>query len=162
MRRMLRDALKKAGKAKEKKAALGEDINIEEFEKEESDEHETVESLDQLPGKYQEKMLKVGVDPVSEDRGGSFMMMDQSGILAESRSESIELLNIKDALEKYSWLSDYMWKAIDVDTDKYTAETALGELGGFFIRALPGAILFFPSRPVCLLEMKDSPKPSTI
>jgi len=144
VRRMLRDTLKKAEKAKKKKATLGEDINLEEFEKEEAGEHEEVESLDQLPSRYQETMLKVGVDPGADERGGSFMMMDQSGILAESRSKSIELLNIRDALEKYNWLSDYMWNAIDVDTDKYTAETALGEPGGFFIRALPGAKTVFP------------------
>lgn len=141
---MLRNTLEKAKKAKKKKALLGEDIELEKFEKEEAGEHEEIESLEQLPEKYQKTMLKVGVDPGAEERGGSFMMMDQSSILAESRSESIEILNIKAALEKYDWLADYMWQIISVDTDKYTAETALGEPGGFFIHALPGAKTVFP------------------
>jgi len=141
---MLQDTLKKAEKAKKKKAALGEDIELEEFETEKADEHEEVESLEDLPKNYQNSLRQVGVDPDSEERGGSFMMMDQSSIMAQSTTESIELMNIRDALEKYSWLSDYMWNAISVDTDKYTAETALGDPGGFFIRALPGAKTVFP------------------
>ena len=141
---MLQNSLKKAKKAKKKEANFGEDIDIEEFKIEEPDEHESVESLEEIPKKYQNTLLQVGVDPKSEERGGSFMMMDQSGIMAQSHTESIEILNIKDALEKYDWLSDYMWNAIAVDTDKYTAETALGDPGGFFIRAKPGAKTVFP------------------
>ena len=41
-------------------------------------------------------------------------------------------------LEKYEWVKDYIWNAVPVDTDKYTAQTALGEPGGYFIRSLPG------------------------
>lgn len=141
---MLPSTLERAKKARKKKALYGEDVDLEEFEREDVGEHEEVSSLDELPSKYQETMLKVGVDPSLQERGGSFMMMDQSGIHASSGSENIEVMNIKKALEKYSWLSDYMWNLIEVDTDKFTAETALGEPGGFFIRALPGAKTVFP------------------
>ncbi len=141
---MLQNSVKKAKKAKEKEANLGEDIDIEEFKIEEPGEHESVESLEEIPKKYQNTLLQVGVDPKSDERGGSFMMMGQSEIIAQSHTESIEILNIGDALKKYDWLSDYMWNAIAVDTDKYTAEAALGDPGGFFIRAKPGAKTVFP------------------
>jgi Fe-S cluster assembly scaffold protein SufB len=152
---MLQNSLKKAKDSKKKEANLSEDIDIEEFKIEEPGEHESVESLEEIPKKYQNTLLQVGVDPKSEERGGSFMMMGQSEIIAQSNTESIELLNIRDALEKYDWLSDYMWNAIDVDTDKYTAETALGDPGGFFIRANQELKQCSLSRHVCLLEMKD-------
>ena len=42
-------------------------------------------------------------------------------------------MNMKDALEKYDWVNDYMWNAVAIDTDKYTAETALRDSGGYFI-----------------------------
>ena len=42
---MLRNTLERAEKAKKKKAALGSDVEIEEFEGEEAGEHEEVESL---------------------------------------------------------------------------------------------------------------------
>gem|GEM_PF-6099588 len=90
---------KKAEKAKKEKAALGEDIELEEFETEKAGEHEEVESLEDLPKNYQNTLRQVGVDPDSEERGGSFMMMDQSSIMAQSTTESIELMNIRDALE---------------------------------------------------------------
>lgn len=139
------DTLKKrAEKAKKKKAALGEDIELEEFEKEEPGEHEKMESLEELPGKYKEDILKVGVEPTGAGRAGSFLQIDQSGVCSNCGAESIELMNMPDAREKYDWLNDYMWKAVPVDTDKYTAETALRESGGYFIRSLPGSKEIFP------------------
>lgn len=139
------DTLKKrAEKAREKKAALGEDIELEEFEKEEPDEHESVENLDELPEKYKKDILNVGVDPSGAGRAGSFLQIDQSGVCTNCGTESIELMNMKDAMEKHDWLKDYMWKAVAIDADKYTAETALRESGGYFIRSLPGTKEVFP------------------
>jgi len=139
------DTLKKrAEKARKKKAALGEDIDIEQFEKEEAGEHEEIKSLEELPEKDKETLLKVGVEATGAGRAGSFMQIDQSGVCTSCTSESIELMGIQQALEKYNWLSDYMWNAVPVDTDKYTAETALGEPGGYFIRSLPGSREIFP------------------
>lgn len=152
---MLRDTLKRAEKAKKKPAALGEDVDIEEFEQEEEGEHEKIESLQELPNKYQETLLKVGVDPTEQGRAGSFMQIDQSGVCSNCSSESIELMNIKDAAEKYSWLSDYMWKAVEVDADKYTAETELRSSNGYFIRALPGAREVFPIQACMFIGDKD-------
>ncbi|AEG19051.1 SufB/SufD family protein [Methanobacterium paludis] len=152
---MLRDTLKRAEKAKKKPAALGEDVDIEEFEQEEEGEHEKIESLQELPNKYQETLLKVGVDPTEQGRAGSFMQIDQSGVCSNCSSESIELMNIKDAAEKYSWLSDYMWKAVAVDADKYTAETELRSSNGYFIRALPGSREVFPIQACMFIGDKD-------
>jgi uncharacterized protein len=152
---MLRDTLKRAEKAKKKPAALGEDVDIEEFEQEEEGEHEKIESLQELPNKYQETLLKVGVDPTEQGRAGSFMQIDQSGVCSNCSSESIELMNMKDAAEKYSWLSDYMWKAVAVDADKYTAETELRSSNGYFIRALPGAREVFPIQACMFIGDKD-------
>jgi uncharacterized protein len=152
---MLRDTLKRAEKAKKKPATLGEDVDIEEFEQEEEGEHEKIESLQELPNKYQETLLKVGVDPTEQGRAGSFMQIDQSGVCSNCSSESIELMNIKDAAEKYSWLSDYMWKAVAVDADKYTAETELRSSNGYFIRALPGSREVFPIQACMFIGDKD-------
>lgn len=139
------DTLKKrAEKAREKKAALGEDIELEEFEKEEPGEHESVENLDELPEKYKKDILNVGVDPSGAGRAGSFLQIDQSGVCTNCGTESIELMNMKDAMEKHDWLKDYMWKAVAIDSDKYTAETALRESSGYFIRSLPGTKEVFP------------------
>jgi len=141
---MLQNTVERAEKAKKKKAALGEDVNIEEFEMESPEEHEKIDSLEDLPKKAQETLLKVGVEPSGEGRIGSFLQMDQSNVCTNCQSESIELMGMKQALDKYDWLQDYMWKAVQVDADKYTAQTALGETGGYFIRSLPGSKEVFP------------------
>ncbi len=139
------DTLKnRAEKARKKKAALGEDIELEEFEREEPGEHEKMESLEKLPEKYKKDVLNVGVEPTGAGRAGTFLQIDQSNVCTNCGAESIELMNMKDALEKHDWLNDYMWKAVAVDADKYTAETALRESGGYFIRSLPGSKEVFP------------------
>jgi Fe-S cluster assembly scaffold protein SufB len=150
------DTLKKrAEKAKEKKALLGEDIEIEKFRQEEEEEHGEVESLEDLPEKYKKDILKVGVEPTGSERSGSFMQIDQSGVCTSCSSESIELLNMKTALDKYDWLKDHMWKAVAIDADKYTAETALRESNGYFIRALPGSKEIFPIQACMFIGDKN-------
>ena len=146
---MLQDTLKRAEKAKEKKALYGEDIDLEKFIKEEAGEHEQVSRANEVPKKVQETLLKVGVDPNEEERSGTFVQVDQSGVCSTCTSESVEIMGMNVALDKYGWLKDYMWKAVAPDTDKYTAQTALreaeaGGFGGYFIRSLPGSKEVFP------------------
>lgn len=148
MRRMLRDTLKKAEKAREKKALYGEDIDLEEFIKEEAGEHEKVTKANEVPKKVQDTLLKVGVDPGEKERSGTFIQVDQSGVCTTCASESVEIMGMNVAIDKYGWLKDYMWKAVAPDTDKYTAQTALREsaegASGYFIRSLPGSKEVFP------------------
>ncbi len=73
----------------------------------------------------QESLLKVGVDPSEEERSGTFVQVDQSEVCSTCASESVEIMGMNVALDKYGWLKDYMWKAVAPDTDKYTAQTAL-------------------------------------
>jgi len=146
---MLRDTLNRAEKAKEKKALYGEDIDLEKFIKEEAGEHEKVSRANEVPKNVQETLLKVGVDPNEEERSGTFVQVDQSGVCTTCASESVEIMGMNVALDKYGWLKDYMWKAVAVDSDKYTAQTALrekeqGGSGGYFIRSMPGSKEVFP------------------
>jgi hypothetical protein len=58
---MLPSTIDRAEKAKEKKALYGEDIDLEQFIKEEAGEHEQVSRANEVPRKVQETLLKVGV-----------------------------------------------------------------------------------------------------
>ena len=71
------------------------------------------------------------------------MMMDQSGIMAQSHTESIEILNIKDAWKSMTGFQTTSGMLSPL-TPISTAETALSDPGGFFIRAKPGAKTVFP------------------
>ncbi|QUH23155.1 SufD family Fe-S cluster assembly protein [Methanobacterium alkalithermotolerans] len=141
--------IRKSKKSPGKKALYGEDIDLEKFIKEEADEHERLNKASEIPKKVQESLLKVGVDPEEKERAGTFIQVDQSGVCSTCESESVEIMGMNVATEKYGWLKDYMWKAVAVDADKYTAQTALresetGEKSGYFIRSLPGSKEVFP------------------
>ena len=156
---MLRDTLGKAEKAKEKKALYGEDIDLEKFIKEEAGDHEKVTRANEVPKKVQDTLLKVGVDPNEQERSGTFIQMDQSGVCTTCASESVEIMGMNVALDKYDWIKDYMWKAVAVDTDKYTAQTALREseegASGYFIRSLPGSKEVFPLQACMFIGDQD-------
>jgi len=145
---MLQSALERAKKAQEKKALYGEDIDLEKFIKEEAGEHERVDKATEVPKEVQDTLLKVGVDPSEKERSGTFVQVDQSGVVSTSFSKDVEIMGMNVALDKYSWVKDYMWKAVAPDADKYTAQTALRESqegsSGYFIRSKPGSKEVFP------------------
>jgi hypothetical protein len=60
---------------------------------------------------------------------------------------------VSQALQKYDWLSDYWWQAVDVDTDKYTANVELSQHDGYFIRSLPNSKSVYPVQ-ACLYLSK--------
>jgi len=145
---VLQSPLERAKKAQEKKALYGEDIDLEKFIKEEAGEHERVTKANEVPKKVQDTLLKVGVDPTENERSGTFIQVDQSGVCTTCAAEGVEIMGMNVALDKYSWIKDYMWKAVAPDTDKYTAQTAIRESeegsSGYFIRSLPGSKEVFP------------------
>lgn len=145
----MRKVLEQAQKAKDKKAALGSDIEIEQFTIEKTDEHETLNSINEVDDDVKETLLKVGVNSEENERSGTFLQMDQSPIVNNMLSDSVEMMGMNVALDKYNWLKDYMWKAVQPDADKYTANVAIKEEeenlhSGYFIRSKPGTKETFP------------------
>lgn len=144
----------KAEKAKNKKAQIGEDIDLNQYERANIDDHEKIDSLSDLSKDDKETLKSVGV--INEDeRAASFLQMDQSEVLVKNMYPGVEIMSIQQALDKYSWVKDYMWKAVSVDADKYTANTELGAKSGYFIRGLPGAKLELPIQACMYIENDD-------
>ena len=146
----VRNVYENAERAINKKAAIGADITIENFTDETINAIDMIDDLDDLNKQTKKDLLKVGVDTNEENRAGSFLQVDQSNIFTNnSMSNSVEVMNMGVALEKYSWLEDYMWNVVKPDTDKYTAKTALrekeeGVTSGYFVRSLPGTKEIMP------------------
>jgi Fe-S cluster assembly scaffold protein SufB len=133
-----REFKQKAQAAVDKKAALGEDIDLNEYVSE-SEGQQYQPDPSRLPRNAKEQMLSAGImldDP--GQRSGTFIQMDNTPVHFSIRQEGIEVMAVSQALEKYDWLADYLWKAVAVDSDKYTAHIELNENDGYFIRALPG------------------------
>jgi len=156
----VRDVLQKAERAKNKKGSFGSDIDLDEFIKEDKEEHDMVDSIQDVPKHVKDTLLKVGVDTSENERSGSFIQMDQSNIYSSPMSESIELMNLETALDKHSWLDQYMWKMVSPDSDKYTAQAAIreqeeGTKSGYLIRSKPNTKEVFPLQ-ACMLISDES------
>lgn len=157
----VRNVLHDAEKAKDKKAPLGVDVTIENFTDEAIDAKDLLDDLGDLSKKDQDTLLKVGVDASEEGRSGTFIQMDQSNVFTNNTmSNSVEIMNIGIALDKYHWLKDYMWQVVKADADKYTAKTALreekeGAKSGYFIRSLPNTKEVFPVQACMFISDED-------
>ncbi len=143
----------KARAAAAKPAALGEDIDLGTYVS--SAEEQPYEAdPSRLPDKVKQQMLDAGVildDP--SQRAGTFIQMDNAPVHSSIREEGVEVLPVSQALDKYDWLSDYWWRAVAVNTDKYTANVELNQHNGYFIRALPGSKTVYPVQ-ACLYLTK--------
>ena len=109
-----------------------------------------------LSTETKKQMIEVGVtlDDDSQ-RSGTIIQVDHSVIHSLAKQEGIEVMSTNQALEKYDWLAGYLWKAVAVDTDKYTACVELSQSNGYFIRALPGNKTFYPVQ-ACLYLAKSN------
>jgi Fe-S cluster assembly scaffold protein SufB len=134
---------KKALGAERKCSSLGPDIDIDAFSTR-AREHKRVLSIREVPDEIKESIVDVGIDVEGENRSGSFCQIDHSVVLSSKYQSGIEVMSITEACEKYDWLSEYWWKAVKVDADKYTAQAEMNQNHGYFLRAKPGVRAEFP------------------
>jgi hypothetical protein len=145
---------KRAISAREKVASLGPDVDIGSYSGE-SEDHADLAKVEDLPKDDKEQMREVGIKEEIEERSGTFIQIDDSVVFSEALEEGVEILEMAQALEKYDWLREYWWKAVPVDTDKYTAAVELDYGGGYFIRAKKGYNASLPVQS-CLYLSTDS------
>lgn len=144
---------KRAEEAVNKKAAFGEDFELEKFE-EGSRVSKPIEDLQTLDEESKRTLLQVGVIPSEEGRSGSLLVIDNAVSHSSLKDKNVELMSTRKALQKYEWLKEYSWKLVAVDTDKYTAKTYLEDADGYFIRVPPGKKASMPVQ-TCLLLGSD-------
>jgi len=142
---------KKASEAKEKKAVLGPDINLEDYSSDHTP-HSVVDTLGMLSDTDKQRMILAGVDASEEGRSGTYIQKDTTAIFSQSKQDGLEVIPIKEALEKFDWVQEYYWKLASVDTDKYTARAQLDLHDGYVIRALPGSTVVYPVQACLYLE----------
>ena len=134
---------KRAARARHKKAALGEDIDCGDYPSA-APPHPQLEQPGELPAVERNQLLTAGIDVEERERAGTFLQKDGSVLLSRTLVEGLEVLPIREALQRYGWLEDYYWRLVPVDADKYTARTQLELHNGYLIRALPGARIALP------------------
>jgi Fe-S cluster assembly scaffold protein SufB len=100
----------------------------------------------------------VGIAPGGEGRAGSFLQVDHSALYAQIQKmyeDSLEILSFEEAMRRYDWLEEYVWKAVSPTADKYTAFTALRGKGGYFIRVLEGKEVVLPLQACLYLRTRN-------
>jgi len=147
----MRSLDERAVEAKEKKAGLGSDIDLGAYDSK-LVVHDYVEELTGLSEADKKRMILAGIDAEEKDRSGTYVQKDSAVIHAHSKQEGLEVIPIKEALEKYDWVQDYYWKLVNVDTDKYTARAQLELHDGYVIRALAGSKVIYPVQACLYLE----------
>ena len=144
----------KAKVSADKPSNVGDDIDLSRYVGS-SDTFPYQSDPSALPREAKERMLKSGItlDDAGR-RSGTFIQIDNSPIHASIAQDGVEVMAISEALKKYDWLSDYWWRAVSVDTDKYTAQVELADSDGYFVRTLPGSRTQFPIQ-TCLYLAKN-------
>jgi len=143
----------RAAKAVTKKAAIGPDINLDEFDTNPVPHRYLSDpELRAIPELERQRLLLSGVDVNEKERGGTFFQKDTEVVHCKSKQEGIEVIPIRKALEECDWIHDYYWKLVAVDADKYTAAAEIGLHNGYVIRALPGAKSIYPIQACLYLD----------
>jgi Fe-S cluster assembly scaffold protein SufB len=114
------------------------DVDPDQFESE-ADRHDYVDELGGLPPGDADKFINVGVDIGETDRSGTFIVKDHSVIQCKTCGvEGVEMMAISQAQNVHGWLSDYLWRNVDPQTDRFTEQAKAKPGEGYFIRSLPG------------------------
>jgi Fe-S cluster assembly scaffold protein SufB len=111
-----------------------------------------------VPHEILEETYTAGMEADDKDRSGTFYHVDQATIYSKVNERfegKIELMDTKTALQKYSWLDEYMWKLVDRDKDEFTRRVAEDWSGGYFMRVMPGAEITFPLQSCLLITQKN-------
>lgn len=78
-----------------------------------------------LPEEMKARMLETGVViDAPGDRSGTFIQVDHTSVHSSVTQDGIELLPVRAALEKYDWLSQYLWRAVDPGADRFTSSVS--------------------------------------
>jgi hypothetical protein len=125
--------------------------NLDTLKIEKKDEHPYEEDLSKLSEEDKKRMVHAGIDLDSGDKAGTFLMKDQSVVHCNIAQESVELLSIEQAKQKYD-LSGYWWQLVSPDKDQYTQKVKENDGQGYFIRAKKGQKSLFPVQTCLYLE----------
>jgi hypothetical protein len=102
-------------------------------------------------------LSSVGVMINNTDRSGTYLLCDQDALLNPQCIEGLECLQIKDALEKYSWIKDKYWfKSVKRDKDEYTNLVGSTIPRGFFIRVKKGMKVKLPFQAGLYMSQEKS------
>ena len=118
-------------------------------------EQEAIGDLTELSQEDQDQLLMAGIVSDLGIRSASYLQMDQSTVHCKSTNDDVEIMDIKDALEKYDGLKEYFWTLVDKDKDEFTQAAHDNLHGGYFIRVKAGAKIKEPIQSCLMLKSEN-------
>ncbi|MFW6082161.1 MAG: SufB/SufD family protein [Desulfosalsimonas sp.] len=109
-----------------------------------ADPHKYLQKLENADPEEAGNWLNVGIDISGQNRSGTYIQKDCSIIHSGCTSRDVEVMGISQALERYDWLSDYVWRLISPEKDEFTKRALEKPHEGYFIRSFPGAVVKEP------------------
>jgi hypothetical protein len=97
----------KAVQAKDKKAAIGPDVDLSSFTADPV-EHTYLDDLTKLPVADKEKIIQTGVDATETGRSGTYLQKDTAVVHSHSMQKGLEVIPMKRALKECDWIKDYL------------------------------------------------------
>jgi Fe-S cluster assembly scaffold protein SufB len=133
----------RAEASRDKKAALGPDLNLKEFSRRGGDWAYDPDYR-QFSPEERSRLLTTGIELSDEGHAGTFLQADKAIVHCLARQPGVEVLPITEAMGRHDWVPALLWGLVAVDADKYTARAELELDNGYFIRALPGVTIEQP------------------
>ncbi|MCT4534134.1 SufD family Fe-S cluster assembly protein [Halodesulfovibrio sp.] len=112
----------------------------------------TIEDFSGFSAEDKERLLFAGIDVENPSDSGAFMHLNHSGVHCKTHREGLEVMDIKEALDKFDGLPDYYWQLVDKDKDEFTKATAENLHGGYFIRAKAGTKITEPVQSCLFID----------
>lgn len=131
-----------------------EDIDITNYSQE-GEEVGFIDDLRQFGEKDRQQFLMSGVDVSEKGRSGTYVHMNHSNVYCKTCTPGVEILDIKEALNKYDGLPEYYWQSVDLNKDKYTKAVAEKVHGGYFIRTEKGAKILDPVQSCLFIKEQN-------
>jgi Fe-S cluster assembly scaffold protein SufB len=137
------------------KAALPPDLDLQQYASN-ADDHPYLEDPSEMSPEDKEVVLSSGImlDDLTQ-RSATFIQKDQSPVHYSTNQEGIEVVSLSQALETHDWLGDYLWKCVEIETDRYTAHVGDRESDGYVIRSLPGVKSALPVQACLYMGHKN-------
>lgn len=130
-----------------------DEIDLQQYQVE-ADQHDYVEHLKEISSTDAQQFMDVGIDTGNLPRAGTYIQKDRSVIHACAGQPGVSIMAISKGLQTFPWLSDYLWRHIDPESDAFTARAKHAPHEGYFIHCEPGVQTLHPVQ-ACLYIAKE-------
>lgn len=153
------ELVERAKRALNKPSPYGPDLDLSQFMSFKLLEEKI--KLENLDEKIIKKAEEVGFSYDQSNRSGSYFQLNNSPIYAKSRTKGLEIYSLEDAL-KMEEVKEKIWKAIPIDSDKFTAFASLVEKAGYVIIVRKGTKVDYPVQSCLFMNNVEVQAPHNI